>query len=405
MNTIVQIAPQLPPAVDGVGDYSWQLAGHWPVAETRFRFLVLHGAEATRAHAADADVSAFAPDASSLHEALEKSGARVAVLHYVGYGYQPKGIPVWLPAALEEWRHEGSARRLVTMFHEMYATSSPLRSPFWVKPWAQRIMQRLVNASDAWVTSCSRYFDWLGNEFHAEPARGMLLPIAPNVPAAADADLDRLWPIEFGRKLRVAIFGLPKTRLDALARHQELLSALVRAEVAESILLIGKSDVSPRYTKRLRGFQRRIGGEWRTHSDLPPAQAAEVLASCDVGCVANDVTTLTKSGVFAALAINAVACVAAGHNASLLPEPFNQFVILNDERPQSIDDLIRELKEAAQMTVRRRLTREMARAELSWTRVAASWKDLVNRAVTASERNAEVVSPNLNHPSFTEVRA
>src|SRR4051794_6831739 len=176
MNTIVQIAPQLPPAMDGVGDYCWLLWKHWPDTETHFNFIVLRGAEATQAKGAT-PINAVSPSSKSLLEALARTGARTAILHYVGYAYQPKGIPLWLPTALERWRNEGNGRRLVTMFHEMYATSSPLHSPYWVKPWARQIMQRLVNVSDAWVTSCSHYFDWLASEFHAEPDRGTLLPI------------------------------------------------------------------------------------------------------------------------------------------------------------------------------------------------------------------------------------
>jgi hypothetical protein len=384
MNTIVQIAPQLPPAMDGVGDYCWLLWKHWPDSEAHFDFVVLHHTESTPENNA-APVETISPSAKSLHEALDRSGAETAVLHYVGYAYQPKGMPLWLPPALERWRSERSDRRLVTMFHEMYATSSPLRSPFWVKPWAQQIMQRLVNASDAWVTSCSRYFDWLVNEFHAEPNRGTLLPIAPNVPSAPEADEERLWPLDFGRGLRVAVFGLPNTRLGTLRRHQGFLSTLVRAGLMESISLIGKSDVSRGHTKKLAELQRAIGGEWRTQFDLPSAQAAEAIAACDIGCVANDVSTLTKSGVFAAFATNAVVCIASDQEGSSLTAPFDQCVLLNNDKPATCDALLAELKESHSMTARRRLTRQIALAELSWETIASKWNGVIARARIASE--------------------
>ncbi len=405
MNTIVQIAPQLPPAMDGVGDYAWLLWKHWPDGEAQFRFVVLHGPEATRVKEL-APIEAISPDAKSLHDALDRSGARTVVLHYVGYGYQPKGIPLWLPPALEHWRNRSSARRLITMFHEMYARSSPLRSPFWVKPWAQQIIRRLVNASDAWVTSCQCYFDWLVAEFNADGRLGTLLPIAPNVPAAPEADEERRWPLEFGRKLRVAVFGLPATRLRAIERHAELLAAFVRAQLIESVSLIGKSDVSPRHTRRLRELQRSIGGEWFQQCDLPPAQAAETIAGCDIGLVANDAGTLTKSGVFAALATNAVVCIAADRDQSTLRAPFDECVLLNNDWPARCEAIIAELKGTDRMIARRRLTREIARSELNWARIAAAWHGLISRPIATPERSVGTVAPKLDRRSrLAEVRA
>lgn len=378
MNTIVHIAPQLPPAIDGVGDYCWHVTKNWPEANTRFHFVVLHGAEKTRGAHRDVSVEEFQPGA--LREALEASGARTVVLHYVGYAYQPKGIPVWLPTELERWRCEDSARRLATMFHEMYATSSPLRSPFWVKPWAQQIIRRLVQTSDAWVTSCERYFNWLVNEFDADAQRGTLLPIASNVPTAPEAFEERLWPLQFGRKLRVAIFGLPNTRLWALERHHRLLAALVRAQLIETIQLIGKSDFSARHLKQLRSFQQIIGGEWLNEFDLPSAQVADALAACDIGFVANDASTLTKSGVFAAMASNGLVCIASSQDGSTLSAPFNECVMLNDDDARRSDAFIEELRGPNRMIARRRMTLKVAQQELAWPRIASVWNEVLERA-------------------------
>lgn len=385
MNTLVQIAAQLPPAMDGVGDYAWLLWKHWPEANTHFKFVVLHGAERTRAKEA-ADLTAIQPKAHALRDALERSGAQTVLLHYVGYAYQPKGMPLWLPPALEQWRSEGRARHLVTMFHEMYATSSPLRSPYWVKPFARRVMQRLVNTSDAWVTSCSRYFDWLVNEFHAPGERGALLPIAANVPTAPEADEERLWPLEFGRRLRVVVFGLPRTRLDAVERHAGLLHAMVHAGLVESILLLGKGDFSRRYARRANAVQERIGGVWRSECDLPASQVAEALAECDVGLVANEAGTLTKSGVFAALASNAVVAVASGRDATPLAAPYDESVLLNDDTESGIAALLGTLNRSNEMAARRRQTRELARSELAWPRLAARWSHIVGGLPDAPAR-------------------
>ena len=233
MNTMLHIVPQLPPAMDGVADFCANLRRHWPDPEWRWQFAVLHGLKATQAIWPEVPVHSFSPSVGGLTDILSRSGADVVVLHYVGYGYQPKGIPIWLPTALAQWRSV-TGGRLMTMFHELYADGAPWQSAFWVKPWARRIIARLVAASDTWLTSCQRYHDRLVKEFGAEPERGSRVLIGSNVPRAAEIDLERLWPFEFGRKLRVVLFGFPNTRRAALQRHANLLGALVQADMVES---------------------------------------------------------------------------------------------------------------------------------------------------------------------------
>jgi hypothetical protein len=395
MSTVLQIAPQLPPAVDGVGDYCWHLWRHWPESTEGWAFAAMGGLEATRRHWPEARLHAFQPNARSLDDAIERRGAQSVVLHYVGYGYNPKGVPLWLAAALTEWRTR-SFGRLVTMFHEMYAESTPLRSPFWVKPWARRVIQQLVQASDAWITSCERYSDQLINEFGARPELGARIPIAANIPVAPELEEHRLWPLEFGRKLRVAIFGLPNTRLTALRRHGRLLKAMISAELVESILLIGKSDRSARHAQRVAEHQRQIGGQWRLLFDLPPIQVAEALAECDVGLIANEPDTLTKSGVFAALATNGVVAVVADSPHVPVPPPFNDCVLLNDEDAEG-GAILAELRGVNGMTARRRATLRAARAELSWDRVALAFRQAVDAAQAPNRsirpQSAAVVPP------------
>src|SRR5437868_3951452 len=97
MISLTHIAPQLPPAIDGVGDYCWNLWRHWPEESLDWKFLVARGAKATTTHWTEATVREFTSAKFSLSESLEQTSAEIAVLHYVGYGFQPKGIPAWLP--------------------------------------------------------------------------------------------------------------------------------------------------------------------------------------------------------------------------------------------------------------------------------------------------------------------
>jgi hypothetical protein len=75
------------------------------------------------------------------------------LLHYVGYGYAKRGCPLWLVAALRQWRQAKSSRRLVTMFHEVYASSNrPWNSQFWTSSTQKKIATDLVNCSDLVMT-------------------------------------------------------------------------------------------------------------------------------------------------------------------------------------------------------------------------------------------------------------
>lgn len=371
MSALLHIAPQLPPAVDGVGDYCWHLWRHWPESTGEWAFAAMGNLEATRQHWPEAHLFGFRPNATSVLEAISSAGAQTVVLHYVGYGYNPKGVPLWLPRALEHWRSRTSGR-LVTMFHEMYADSTPLRSPFWVKPWARQVIRRLVGASDAWITSCERYANQLVREFGASEGQGTRIPIAANIPTCPALSEDRLWPLGFGRKLRVAVFGLPNTRLSALQRHGGLLRELVSAELVDSVLLVGKSDSSRRHSRMVSKCQRQIGGDWRNVFDLPPAQVAEALSECDIGLVANDTDTLTKSGVFAALSANGVVSIVARRAGGSVPQPFNDCVLLNDESA-GFPAIVSELRGNDRMIARRRATLRAARTTLSWTTVSQAF--------------------------------
>src|SRR5205085_11963461 len=115
---------------------------------------------------------------------------------------------------LRRWRGSDSApRRLISMFHEMYARSSPLRSPFWVVPFARYIIRELVCISDSWVTSCDRYFNQLVSEFGADADAGRIIPIGSNIPLVTGSTPAAQ---RVSGPYRIVFFGLARTRLWAL---------------------------------------------------------------------------------------------------------------------------------------------------------------------------------------------
>ena len=145
---IIQVLARFRPSTDGVTDYALQSA---QIAREKFgvdtRFLVC-SPESLNDGQFDGFMVAglLRQTAVALGDALghlnsglfeQQSGSSQektssVVLHYSGYSYSPDGAPVWLLAALRNFflgaRHD---IRLVTIFHELYATSPPWRRAFW----------------------------------------------------------------------------------------------------------------------------------------------------------------------------------------------------------------------------------------------------------------------------------
>jgi hypothetical protein len=376
MNSIVHIAPQLPPAIDGVGDYCWNLWRHWPERDVRWQFLALHNVESTREYWREVEVSGFEASADSLSRALEITEAQTVVLHYVGYGFQPKGVPLWLPEALRRWREmpgANSPRRIVTMFHEMYARSSPLRSPFWVAPVARAIIRELVRISDAWVTSCDRYSAQLVKEFGAAAELGNLIPIGSNIPVTqTGGEFTAILPFKF------VLFGLAKTRLWALERHWQLLRALNEAGLVDSITLLGKHGQAAD-ARAAEDFSKHIGGgvNWHDRFDLSAEEISRELSAHDFGLLANEPDTLTKSGVFAALASHGVVPIVSTPSGSSLPELIRNAALANDDGV-CIPDVLSAVNDVARLEILRRNVLTLASRELAWPRIAHTWSNVLH---------------------------
>ena len=373
MRSIVHIAPQLPPAVDGVGDYCWNLWRHWPEPMPEWKFVVARGAEATAQHWPEVEARAFERGAGGLREALEKARCATAVLHYVGYGFQPKGVPVALPGALAEWKRAHPERRLVTMFHEMYARSSPLRSPFWVAPVARRIIQQLVSISDSWVTSCEKYFAQLTTEFGARPELGRAIPIGSNIARVPEPDDRR----RSAKGFRFILFGLARSRLWALERHEKLLRALPADGVLHSVTLLGKPN-APQDERAWRTFKARLGAEasWNMRFNLSADEISRELLAHDFGLLANEPDTLTKSGVFAAFAAHGVIPVIASGKSARWAPPWAGVVIVDDESG-NIAEWRQFLSDSTRPKNRRERLLALAARELSWARITESWHGLL----------------------------
>lgn len=268
---IVQVVPHLPPPFEGVGTYAAVLAEALAKLGIETRFLV--------------------PDRTAEGLRREIGDAETVLLHYAGYGYHRRGCPAWLVEGLARWRSP-SGNRLVTVFHEVWATGPPWRSSFWLLPLQRRIAAALARRSGALATTLPVYADLL-RPWAKEVA---VLPVFSTVgePAAVPG---------FGeRARRVVVFGGAGVRGRTWGPFLPDLARTVRELGAEEILDVGPPVDVP---DTVEGVPVRALGV------LPPAEVSGLLLGSAAGFLAYPPKFLPKSTIFAAYCAHGVLPVCA----------------------------------------------------------------------------------------------
>jgi len=224
---LTAIIPRLPPVVDGVGDYALCLARLLrDNVGTCTRFIVtdlawagtdeVEGFEVSRmtSHSADELLNLLAEDSSA--------GAQ-ALLHYEGYGYAQRGCPFWLVDGVERWRQGSDARRLVTMFHELYAKGPPWTSSFWLSPLQKNLTTRLARFSDQWSTSLERYARVVQRMSGRESSAQNHLPVFSSIgEPRSTSSLNE-------RRRRLVVFGTRGRRIEVYKRSAADLNRICAA--------------------------------------------------------------------------------------------------------------------------------------------------------------------------------
>jgi hypothetical protein len=270
---ILQIVPHLPPPYEGVGTYAVALAG---ALGGEARFLVGDPAWTGERYGARAIPARTAAD---LLAALEETGEEGTVLlHYANYGYQRRGDPAWLVEGLTRWHG-----RLVTLFHEVWASGPPWRSSFWLRPAQRRLAARLARRSEGLATTLEVYAGMLrpwsaGREI-------AVLPVFSTVgePAAVPAFGDRA--------RRIVVFGGAGVRGRAYGRFLPALARAAREIAAEEIWDVGPPLPLP----------AAAGGiPIRPLGVLPAGEVSGILLGAAAGFLAYPPAFLPKSTIFAA---------------------------------------------------------------------------------------------------------
>ena len=287
---LIAIVPRLPPAVDGLGDYGLNLARQLGVEfDLATNFIVgdpgWNGGTFVEGFAVNV-LEKRSP--AAMLKLLPNGGnyPGTVLLHYVGYGYARRGCPVWLVEALEQWRKSGTNRRLLAMFHELYAFGPIWTSAFWTSPLQRNLAKRLVCLSDDCFTSKQGYAEIIVKLSQGKHGKVKTMPVFSNL-----GEPEFLSPIA-ERPKRLVVFGGrgPRTRV-----YQRSLSAL--EQTCKKLGIEEIIDVGPPL-----GFSiKPVNGTPVICLGIkPPQEISKLLSASAVGFFDYHPEFLAKSTIFAA---------------------------------------------------------------------------------------------------------
>lgn len=272
---LLQIVPALG---GGVRDFADCLSREWALAGWPSQLLALDEKQVrARSLAAQLHARVAAPQ-----------GDCALLLHFSGYGYERRGLCLWLLRELRQARSVwGSRLHIVVMFHELFASGPPWRSAFWLGAAQAFIARQISRNADVLWTNSDHHAIWLRQGLpQAVPIH--VSPVFSTVGEPAD-----LKPLA-DRCQSVVVFGSPSTRqraFDRVARHVDELRALGVTEIVE----VGTGERSDFVAQRLA--HRHAGA-------LSTEALSTLLQSHCFGLIDYPSIHLGKSTVFAAYAVN-----------------------------------------------------------------------------------------------------
>jgi hypothetical protein len=304
MKTILSIVPRLPPAIDGVGDYADRVA----------RILASQHQISTKFIACDplAPLDNSSNDSIGIQLEQRSADALLAslnnfdnidtlLLHYVSYGYDKRGCPLWLVTALTKWRKGRSSRRIIVMFHEVYASSKlPWSSQFWTAPLQKKIAKDLANLSDRTLTNTQIYKHLISGLSGKHDSNIDVLPIFSTIGESVDP-----LPLE-NRNPWLVTFGNSGFRKSIYTDSIEQLTDICHQLGIQEIYDIGhnSSDI----VRPIAQIKVNAMGI------LPATEISQIFSMAQVGFLNYPITYIAKSTIFAAYSSHQLLSVFDRHN-------------------------------------------------------------------------------------------
>lgn len=361
--SIAIITPRLPPSMDGLGDYCYQLCKHWPNPNTPRHFIVLDSAEESRKFWTEINIRQIDRNKPSLLNILDSLEVDTVFLQYVGYGYDANGAPSWLPAALEDWLKKSSLHRLVTMFHETWSSGQVWQKVFWYMGKQKQCVKDLMLLSNEMGTSCQvnkHSLDLLGTNKTVN-----IIPLGSSFDVAQAATKN--WK-------QLLIFGKEYARLRGLMTHKDLISRLVESGLVERIVLAGQLD-SLDNDKSLQIIQKQLPAiEVITAYNFESNNVPLSVIESGLALMHTQSTHMLKSTSFHLAA--KLGQVSLSEDSGSADQPFikgQQYL----SYVKNTDDILADLADKSKLESVSSQVSHLANTYLSWPEIARNWSCLL----------------------------
>jgi len=292
---IIQIVPQLPPVINGLGDYAFNLACQLRQdfgIDTQF---IVCNSKWEGNYELDGFKIRYLKNELANELAKMLNDHSIVLIHYSGYGYSKKGIPYWLFKGLNYWKYNNSSHKLVTSFHEVYATSSPLKSAFWLSYIQKYIASKIAQISDFCYLSLGSHIKWL-MKYSSCPI--LTLPVFSNV---GELKENKLFS---ERKKQLVVFGTYGRRLPVYQKSKHLVDKVAKELGIYEIIDIGK--ILPAEVTNAIKLPVNVMGE-KSYTEIHT-----ILSNSIAGVIDYPSSILAKSGIFAAYCAHSMLPIVVG---------------------------------------------------------------------------------------------
>jgi hypothetical protein len=296
--TLIQVVPRRAAEPDGLADYALALARALR-AYRGANSVFLSGTPSADARPVEDDwktVCVPKRKAQILADTIQllsaETNACAVVLHFSGYGYQKRGVPLWLVQGLRIWSRLSGQVPLLTIFHELYASGRPWQSAFWLSPLQKQIARSILNLSSVAITPTELGSKLLSELRDGDATKITAMPVFSNVgePGRGSAPC--------ARSAAAVVFGLAGVEDGIYGTYRSKIERIVSSLGIEKIF-----DVGPRLSSMPRTL---AGAPVISKGVLPRDAVSDLLQRARFGLVAYPLDLIGKSGVFAAYAAHGV---------------------------------------------------------------------------------------------------
>jgi hypothetical protein len=308
LRPLVIITTRLPPAVCGIGTYSWLLHRHWPMSSSRIQFFVIDGAAQSTTKLGHSAITEFDQDPEKLAQTLTRFGDADVLLHYAGRAYHRHGCPTWLPPVLRAWKAKSPAGRLLIFFHELPSDNFTITSRyFWIDMSNRRVIRKLAGLADVIVTNTAEHATKLQKISGRTDTH--LIPVGSNIERVGDSSEQRA-------RADFAIFGLPFGRLQTLQMFGHEVRSWQGNGHLRKLHLIGPRD------KKFDARSEQLIATWPNpgmavrHGLLSSAEVSRLLSQVRFGLTNATAGNWSKSTTFMAYAAHGCAIISKAKSES-----------------------------------------------------------------------------------------